>query len=384
MTFNDEWAANEDSLVREAGSLGDLFDRMDNTFSPMLFRDPELSDLKSFARHLPSTLAGFPLWLGFPIDGSLSAACLGVSLLGGTRSAALLKEQQLSEDADPVAAVATKLLERMVPQGSRLSRVAGNRVLLHYRVDAGRPGQVESSASLYPAHAALAGGGEDGCLEDFRLAIDALASVTGQRPDEERRRHQERVFLAMEPDTRIGAIGAFPAGGGALRFTVLGFSSGEGVMSFLDRVGWNGRTAAVFDPLRRLETRGFLAGMQLGVQLDVTAAGVGVPLEVQIFSAATIYDDTGWFKEKGSWSKLMDGLREEGFADPTKLPELNNWSFSAKPIFGRSGILLLLQRIHHFAIMVNGEGVRRMNAHVFFLLSRWPRDAKGSGYPLSS
>ncbi len=376
MKFDVEWAANEDCLVREAGSLGELLGRMRDAFSPVLFCGLPLEELMARARDLPSTLAGFPLWLGLPIDSSPPAACLDVSLLGGTQSAALVMAAKLSADADPAAVVVASLLEEMGRKGSPLRRVAGDRVLLHYRVDSGQPPQVESSALLYPVRATLAGDRGSWRLEDFRLALDAMANAAGQRPNEDLRLGLERVFLTMEPDTRIGAIGVSPAKEGALRLTVLGFTGLEGVMSFLDRAGWRGRASAACEALARLKVRGALAGMQLGVQFDVAAAGVKSPLELQIFSAATIYDDEGWFKDKRCWTDLMGGLHDEGFADPGKLSALNEWAFSVKPFLGRSGLLLLLRRIHHFAIVTDDEGGRRINAHVFLLLSRWPHRAK--------
>ena len=378
MNFEDEWAANEDCLAREAESLGELLGRMRDTFSPTLFCGPQLEELMAHARDLPPTLAGFPLWLGLPIDNSPPSACMDVSLLGGTQSAARVKAAKLAADADPAAVVGASLLEETGRKGSPVRRVAGDRVLLHYSVDAGQPGQVESSALLYPVRATLAGGHASWRLEDFRLALDAMATAAGRRPNDDLRLGQERVFLAMEPDTRIGAIGVSPATEGAFRLTVLGFSGLEGVMSFLDRAGWHRRASAARGALARLKARGALAGMQLGVQFDVAAAGVRPPLELQIFSAATIHDDEGWFKDKRCWTDLMGGLHDEGFADPGKLPELNKWAFSAKPFLGRSGLLLLLQRIHHFAIVADDGGGRRINAHVFLLLSRWPRRAKDS------
>ena len=379
MRFEDEWSANEGCLVREAGSLGELLDRLTGTFSPSLFGHAEVKALTARARRLPPTLAGFPTWLGFPIDDSPPAVCLEVSVLGGTRSAALVEAANLSAGPDPETVAAAFLLEETGKENSQLRRVVGDRVVLHYSIDSLESEEVEASVLLYPVRPTLEGDDSGGRLEDFTLACDAMAFATGRESHVDRHRNLERTYRAMGPGTRIGAIGASPAGKGALRLTVLGFVGTDSAIAFLNCAGWSGGETAVISALARLEARGAIAGMQLGVQFDVTPAGIRPPLELQIYSAATIRDNTGWFKDRDCWTGLIDGLLKEGLADPGNLPELNNWSFAAKPFFGRSGLLLLLQRIHHFAIVVDGEGRSRVNAHVFLLLSRWRRSANCSG-----
>ena len=378
MRFEDEWSANEDCLVQEANSLGELLNRIRGVFSPQLIGDPEWEKLTACARDLPPTLAGFPLWIGFPIDNSRPAVCLDVSLLGGTRSAATVGKGENSGDADLLAGVAASLLEKTAKEDSPVRHVVGDRVLLHYDIDATRRVPIQASVLLYPIRPTLAGDDSVQGMQNFEVALDALAAATGREPDEAERRQLERVFLALEPGTRIGAISASPSIENALRLTVLGFSGTEPTMAFLGRAGWCGEKPPAVRAVARLEANGVLADMNLGIQFDVTAAGVGQALELQIFSANTIYDDTGWFKDKECWNKLIDGLREEGLASSEKLPQLDKWSFAAKPLFGRSGPLLLLQRIHHFAIMLSADGMHKVNAHVFLLLTRWARDTSVS------
>ena len=379
LTFEDEWVANEGCLVQEAGSLGALLERMRSTFSRLLIGDPQWECLTARTRHLPPTLIGFPLWLGFPLSGSRPTVSLDVSLLGGTRSAAFVAEAALSVDSDPVTGIASSLLEQAGTADSPLRHVVGDRVILHHGIDTSRWTTVESTALLYPVRPTLAAHGPNRRLRDFRIALDAVAVATARKPDPAEHRCLERVYSAMEPGVRIGAIGASPTETDAHRLAVLGFSTTEAALAFLDRAGWRGRTSSAAEMLKRLEACGALAGMQLGVQLDVTATGVQPALELQIFSARTIYDDTGWFKERECWKDLMVGLSEEGLADAEKLPELEKWSFAAKPFFGRSGLLLLLQRIHHFAIAADDGDMGRVHAHVFLLLTRWPRRAAETG-----
>lgn len=374
MRFEDEWSANEDCLVQEADSLGALLGRMRSVFSPQLIGAPEWEQLKACARDLPPTLAGFPLWIGFPVDGSRPAVYLDVSLLGATCAAKTVEERAHRADTGPLTAAAS-LLGMTAREDAPVRQVAGDRVLLHYDIDGAPRIPVRAHVLLYPIRATLAGEGPGACLQNFNVVLDALLAATGRTPDAAERRRLEQVYLALEPGTRIGAVSASPSAASALRLTVLGLPGTESAMAFLDRAGWRGESPAGVHAVARLEARGALVGMHLGLQFDVTATGMGQALEVQVFSASTIHDDTGWFKDRGCWNPLLDGLRGEGLASPRKLSELEKWSFAAKPLFGRSGPLLLLQRIHHFAVLLGADGTHRLNAHVFFLLTRWSRGA---------
>ena len=379
MSFEEEWAANEECLVREAGSLGELLARTKAHYSPLPIDGREWERLVERTCELPPTLAGFPLWLGFPIDDSRPAVSLNVSLLAGTRSAAVFENEGRSGDANPSAAGIASLLGETGADGSPLRRIAGDRVLLQYDIDPVQRTHREPGMFLYPVRPTLAGGPSGRRLRDFGVALDAMASAAGWEPDEAERRHAERAYLALESDACIGAIGAFPSRERALRLAMLGFAGACDVMAFLDRAGWPGRRTAVASALARLDERGAFARMRLGVRFDIGAAGVEPTLELQVYSADTIHDRTGWFNDKGCWAELIDGLREERLADPDKLPGLAEWSSGAKTLFGRSGPFLFLQRIHHFAVTLTGHGVERVDAYAFLLMTRRPRRGDRSG-----
>ena len=379
MNFEDEWAANEDVLVLEADSLGELLARTKNLFSPLPIDDQGWERLVECARELPPTLAGFPLWLGFPIDDSRPAMSLDVSLLGGTRSAAFFEERERSGAAGPSAAGIASILGETGIEDSPLRRIAGNRVLLQYDINPMRRTHEGPGFFLYPDRPTLTGDPSGKRLRDLGIALDAVTSAAGREPDEAERRDFERAYLALRPDKRVGAIGVFPSRESGLRLTMLGFVTACDVMEFLERAGWPGRRSAVACVLARLEKHGALDRMQLGVQFDVGTSGMGSALELQVFSANTIHDHAGWFKDKECWTELIDGLCQERLAVPEKLPGLAEWSSGAKMLFGRSGSFLFFQRIHHFAIMLTEDGVKRVSAYVFLLITRFPRREHSSG-----
>ena len=373
MDFEEEWAANEEQLVREASSLGELLARMKGLFSSLSINDPVWERLVGCARELPPTLAGFPLWVGLPIGESRPTAALNVSLVGGTRSAAFFENRGWPNESETSAASVASLLGEIGGGQSPLRRIVGDRMLLQYEIDPLRHKQGEPGFCLYPVRRALAGDPSGQGIRDFQVALDAVISSMNREPDEIERRHAERVYRALEPDTRIGTIGVFPSKGELLQLSIPGFVKARDVMAFLERAGWPGRRSAVATVLERLEIRGALSGMQLGVQSVVSAAGLDSSLELHVFSANTIYDDTGWFKDKRCWTELMDALRKEHLAVSEKLTGLSEWAFGAKPLIGRSGPLLLLQRIHHFSIVLSEDGVEQVNAYMFLLMARWPR-----------
>ena len=373
MNFADEWVANEECLLREAGSLGDLLLRLKGMLSPLLVGAATWDGTIECARELPPTLAGFPLWLGVPIDGSRPLASLNVSVLGNTRAAAFLSDRARPAGAIRARAGLAALLDATAAEGSPLQLAVGNRVLLHYDIDPAHRSPAEPGFLLYPVRPTLASGSSGKRFREFGVALDAVTAAADWGTDEAERSNAERGYLALDRDERIGAIGAFPHRERALVITALGFSGCDDVLGFLKRSGWSGPRPAVASILSRLEGRGALNGLQLGVQFDITATGAGPALEIQLFSANTIYDETGWFKDRGCWNGFIDALRRERLADAERLAELEAWPSGARMLFGRSGPFVLLQRIHHFAVALAGDGSMRLSVHAFLLLTRLPR-----------
>ncbi|MDE0404530.1 MAG: hypothetical protein OXI53_04395 [Nitrospira sp.] len=380
MSYEDQWRTNEEQLLRETCSLGELLEQIKGLFSPLLIRDRAWDGLVKCAGALPPTLAAFPLWLGFPLNESQEGTELCVSLLGGTKSAAFFENRRRAEDADPATASIAFLLGETGPKDSPLRRVVGDRVLLEYDVDSGsRHGPQNPRISLYPIRPTLAGDHADGRLQDLGVALDAMTSAVGWEPNAVERRQVERAYLALNPDARIGGISALPSSGGGIGLTTLGFVKARDVTAFLERAGWPWQTQIVASILSRLDHRRALDGVHLGVQFVVGADGVGPALELHIFSQNRMYEHQGWFKDKLYWSSLMDGICREGFAVPEKLSELAKWSSGAKPLFGRSGPFVVLQRIHHFKFVLTEERIHQVKGHVFLLMCCAPQSGKSTG-----
>ena len=378
MSFEDEWAANEECLLREARSLGELLEQIKGLFSPLLIQGRGWEKLVERAGELPPTLAAFPLWLGFRLDEPRSGAEFIVSLLGGTRSAAFFEKRGRSGEAGPSTAGIAALLGETAAAESPLRRVVGDRVLLEYDVDsARRHGPQDLGIFLYPIRPTLAGAG--GRLQDLGVALDAMTAAVGWEPDAAERRQVERAYLALEPDTRIGGIGAFPLRGRGIWLAMLGFVTARDLTAFLERAGWPGRPAMVASILSRLDQRRALDRMHLGVHFEVGAGGVGPMIELHIFSQHRMYDRQGWFKDKRYWTALIDGIREERLAVPEKLSELAKWSSGAKPLFGRSGPFVVLQRIHHFKFVLTEDRIHQVNGYVFLLMCGWPQAGEPAG-----
>ncbi|MCY4231907.1 MAG: hypothetical protein OXF26_13740 [Alphaproteobacteria bacterium] len=378
MLLEDEWVTNEARLLREAGSLGELLERIRDLFSPQLIHDQEWEGLVGWAGKLPPTLSAFPLWLGFPLDGHQEGTELCVSVVGGTRSSAFFETGRQANDADSSTAIIASLLGKTGPRDSSLRRVVGDRVLLEYDVGPARH-RIHPKISLYPIRPTLVGDRAEGRLTDLGVVLDAMESAFGREPDAEERRQVERAYLALNAETRIGGIEALPSKGRGIGFTTLGFAKASEVVAFLERAGWPGNPVMVASLLSRLEHRRALDGVHLGVHFNVDAIGVGPTLELHIFSRNSMYEREGWFGEKLFWSPLMDGLRREGLAVPEKLSELAKWSSGSRILFGRSGPFVVLQRIHHFKLILTENRLHRVKGHVFLLICSGLRGGDAAG-----
>ena len=223
MNLEDQWAATEEHLAREAESLGELLGRLRARVSPVLIGDREWERILERANPLPATIAAFPFGFELPLHEPEPSADFGVAVFGGSRTAAYFEKAALSDGAESSSAGIVRLLAATEPADSPLRRIAARKMLLEYDIDpTGQAAHPDPGIFLYPLDDALAGDGSRQRLRDLGVLVEAISSATDQDPDPGQRQQAEAVYLAMEPDICIRAVGAFPSRGSGLRLAMGG------------------------------------------------------------------------------------------------------------------------------------------------------------------
>ena len=408
MNMENYWIATEERLLPEAASLGELLKSLRGRVSPALIGDREWERVVNRAGGLPVTMAAFPFGFELPLHEPRPRADFGVSVVGGSRSAAFFEERARSGEADSSTARIAGLLRESAREASPLRRVAGRKMLLEYDIEPVRAGTFpeplehdvepvradtfpepleydiepardgafpepleydvepardgafpEPGIFLYPEEWLLIGDGRR--ARDLGVVVDAIASAAGWEPDAAERRQAQRVYSAMRPETTVRAVGVFPSRARGLRLAVTGFTTTRDVTEFLERAGWPGSSAAVHATLSPLEERGAFA--HLGVHFDLRAHGVGPRLGISLFARKA-----EWLKDVRHWTALIDGMREQRLAVAEKLSALADTSSGAEALFGRSGPFVLLRGIHHIKLSLVEDRVEQTKAYVFLLL----------------
>ncbi len=373
MSLENQWIATEERLLCEASSLGEFLRQLRSRISPQLVGDQTWEAMLERARNLPAAMAAFPFGFELPLHDLRPVADLGVSVIGGGRSAAFFEEKGNGEGADASLANIAWLLGQTESEESILRRIAGRKMLLEYDID------IEPCATppdpgifLYPDKDVLIGDGDSQRLRDLGVVVDAVAFSTGLELSAEERRQIERVYLSMEPDTCIRAVGAFPSRKGGIRLAVTGFKKAGDIVSFLERTGWPGQGSVVDAVVSRLEERDAFA--YAGVHFDIDADGVGPTLGLSFYAR-----EGQWLKDVKHWTPLIDGIEEIGLAVPEKLTELVNWSSGSEPLSGRSGQFVLVRGIHHIKLTVIEDKVEQAKGYIFLLMFAWPLTAGPTG-----
>ena len=321
---------------------------------------------------LPVTMAAFPFGFEIPLHDPRPDADIGLSLVGGSRTAEAFKEAQRSGSAHPIMTGIAGILEETDREESALCRIVGRKMLLEYDVHSASTGALpDPGIFLYPDQQALAGGDADGKSEDIGVMLDALDSAVNRDPDPGERRQVEQVYRALGTDTHIGAAGTFPSRTRMVRLALMGFRKKNNVKKFLERVNWCGQQSAVEATLSPFEDRD--AFERLGVHLDVHATGVGPTLGLSLYAR-----EGQWLKGGESWTAIIEGIRETGIAIPEKLSELQNWASRSEPFTGKSGPFVVVRGIHHFKITLSGDRVDSVKGYIFLLLFSWPLDLSSS------
>ena len=314
MSMENYWIATEERLLPEAGSLGELLESLRGRVSPALIGDREWERVVHRAGDLPVTMAAFPFGFELPLHEPRPRADFGVSVVGGSRSARVLRGAGAIGGGGLVHGAHRRVAARVgaggVPAaprrrpkdaaGVRHRAGAGRRppgaAGVRHRAGAGRrlPGAagVRRRAG---ARRRLPGAGDlplsRGMAAGRRRPAGSGPRCRGRR-DRLRRRLGARRRRA--PAGGAGVLGDAAGDNGAgrrgLSLAIQGTSPcGHGLHHDSRRHGvprkadWPGSSAAVHATLSPLEERGAFAHM--GVHFDLRAHGTGPRLGISLFAA---------------------------------------------------------------------------------------------------
>ena len=373
MRARDEWAVTEEGLRREARSLGEVMERLKGRIPPALVGGRGWEGLVQRARGLPANLAAFPFGFELPLHDRRPVADLGVTVVGGTRAAAFYEDRGRGEEADPSARGAARVLEAIGAEESPLRDIVGGNLMLEYDIGSTASGtHPEPGIFLRPAERPIVGDGAGERYRDMEVVLRAMVSAIGRDFRAAEQREVERIYGALEPDTRVESFGVFPSRERAIRLAVTGFRRAHEVMAFLERVGWRGRLPVVDSTVSRFEERG--AFVNLAVHFDVRAGGPGPALGLSFLAKdRRPKDPRYWVDQPRQWNSFIDAVREDRLALPEKLSELAGWSTGPETLFSRSGTFVLLRGIHHFKLVLAGDRIAQVKGYVFLLMSFLPQ-----------
>ena len=362
MSFAQAWKATEACLEHEADSLGELLVRLRSRISPLLIGEPEWQKVVERARDLPVTLGAFPFGFELPLHDQRRGADFGVSVVGGSRSAADFEARARLEGAGPCDKGIAWFLQETKPKDSALRRIAGSKMLLEYDLDSSGQGiHPDPGIFLYPLEDTLVGDRSRERARDLGVVLEAVSQVSGMDFKGSDRRDVERVYMAMQPNTAMRALGAFPSRGGGVRLAITGFKRAQEVTSFLDRAHWPGQHAIVTSTVSRYEQRGAFG--YLGIHLDVGPNGLSPALGISFYA-----QEGEWLKDIRHWAAIIEGLGEDRIAVEDKLSALTATWCGVETLFGKSAPFVVVRGIHHFKLAVIGDRIEQVKAYPFFLM----------------
>lgn len=360
MRLGEDWTYTEERLELVAGSMAQLLAKIRPRISSRLIDGVGWDRLLERSSELTATMGSFPFGFEIPLHDARLVADFGVTLVGGSRTAAGYQVRRRSGSAGRSTAALAELLDETDREESLLRKVVGRKMLLEFDIDPERCYvRPDPGVFLYPVDDALAGCCER--LRELNVVHDAIVRVGSWTPDPAERRELERLYRLMPPDTLIKAFGTFPSRERTMRIAVAGFKTARDVEAFLVRMGWPGQAQAVRSILSFFEERGAFA--YLGLHFDITGNGVGPKLGLSFFAR-----EQDWLKDIRFWRALIDGIGEHGFADSGKLEELVGRSTGSTTLIDRSGPIMLVHGIHHIKLAITGDQVEEAKAYIFFLM----------------
>ncbi len=368
MEYDEGREFTQRRLADETGTMAELLGNFRPQIPTSLVGERELKAICDRLGNLPATFAAFPFGFELPLNDSRPAADFGLSLAGGTPIAAFFQHQVEPAQADADSRHINNLLAETDHESSRLREIVGRKLMLEYDVASAANGRREvPGIFMRPYERPMIAGCRESA-EDVGTVVRALVSAVDWEPDSAERRNVENVFLALQDDTRLESIGAFPARERSIRLAAMKFRSFTQILDFLERIGWPGDISVLADSISQFEAIGGFKS--LGVHLDVRRSGVGPVLGLGFYNNHRLADDPKyWLDDPNDWDAFLEALTGTGVALPEKLAALAGWPAEPTPIFGRAGPYMLLRGIHHIKVVVSEGRLTRGKAYVFMLLN---------------
>ncbi len=374
MSLEAQLAAAENQLESTADSLGDLLEQIGDRISPALLGDRHRQTLFERARAIPSTVAAFPFGFEFPLHDSEPKADLGISLVGGTRSAAYFERRGQAKNAGGFEVGLAWLLDDTHSEGAFIRRLTGRKMMLEYDIGSAPAGDIQDPGLfLRSARQPLSGGERQ--AREVAAMLDAVVKAVGWKPEPGEHQHIARVHGALEEDARVESLGAFPARTRRIRLAVSGLRNIENTLSFLARTGGPVHCAA--STIGPFEAR--QAFVDLSVHFDVHPHGLGPTLGLGFAAKERIANDPRyWIDPPQQWNPFLCCLRESQLGVPDKLSALETWPSKPELLICQGGTLILIRGIHHVKFLLRNHRVEAIKAYVFFLLCPWPIGSAGA------
>ena len=356
----------QDRLAEEGGTMGELLGHFRNRISPVLIGDAEWERILECARELPVTMGALPFGFELPLDERRPEADFGVSLAGGTRTAAFFQERARTVKTDETARSIARLFGQMDAE-SALCDIVGRKLMLEYDIGSARDGgRPHPAMFLRPGERPVIGA--RGQVDDVNTVVDALVSCVGWERNDAQRTNVKRAYLAQPEDTRMDSFGVFPSRSRSIRLAIMGFKTQQELRSYLEDTGWPGRISAVDSVVSRFRERADV--VRTGANIDVQEGGLGPTLGLTlIVKQRYTRDSRYWLDGLTDWDPFLEALRQEDLVVPEKLEALAGWVSKPTLLFAKSGRFVLLRGIHHIKLVISGNQLRKAKAYVFMVLS---------------
>ena len=367
MHIDEAITLTQECLAEEGRTMGELLGYFRDRVSPVLIGDSQWEHVLECAGELPITMAAFPFGFELPLHTPNPTADFGASLASGTKSAEFFRERALSNDADEVASVITRLFKQMDVEDSALCKIVGRKLMLEFDIGSAKHAGISFPGMfLRPNERPIVGVQDQ--AGDVGTVVNALASSLGWEINASQLNHVKRVYLAQPEDTRLDSFGVFPSRSRAIRLAIMGFTSQRDVCGFLQNTGWPGQTSAVDSLIARFKERVNIA--RVGLNVDVRDNGLSPTLGLTLIVKQRYTKDSRyWLDGLTDWNPFLEALGNEEIVVQEKLAELAHWVAKPTILYAKSGRFILLRGIHHIKLVISENEFLNAKAYVFMVLS---------------